>query len=344
MAEKHPIEEVDATLFPFLGIFEVGMMTQISRVFDELVTPQWLVDRFTQYIDTYNFAGVMQYSERRFTRRKETEDYAVERKKNLYHLNYVVENCGQLDSWVPVMRYAESTKRVKLPIQVCEVKVSSELDKAVFDSRPHRLRAWSLLSISVEGCTRELSLKRILVGGQLWDKLGSSVLTVYGPGALHANHPFAAGYDGTNPSVSALNTDHRGLMDVVVHRFQQKAKAETAVSVLHLPANPVAFLRCHALINQAPAQPLWGPTPRLLCDTYTGAVRKRTVALSGHLPGDTFMAFVEIEWNVHMTATVYTTEKRRGGPQDDPESAFPMTVQLVRNALGQQDAHTLLGL
>mmetsp|Transcript_19649 Transcript_19649/g.56332 ORF Transcript_19649/g.56332 Transcript_19649/m.56332 type:complete len:99 (+) Transcript_19649:85-381(+) len=98
MAEKHPIEEVDATLFPFLGIFEVGMMTQISRVFDELVTPQWLVDRFTQYIDTYNFAGVMQYSERRFTRRKETEDYAVERKKNLYYLNYVVENCGQLDS------------------------------------------------------------------------------------------------------------------------------------------------------------------------------------------------------------------------------------------------------
>ncbi|CEM33565.1 unnamed protein product [Vitrella brassicaformis CCMP3155] len=266
MAEKHPIEEVDATLFPFLGIFEVGMMTQISRVFDELVTPQWLVDRFTQYIDTYNFAGVMQ------------------------------------------------------------------------------LRAWSLLSIFVEGCTRELSLKRILVGGQLWDKLGSSVLTVYGPGALHANHPFAAGYDGTNPSVSALNTDHRGLMDVVVHRFQQKAKAETAVSVLHLPANPVAFLRCHALINQAPAQPLWGPTPRLLCDTYTGAVRKRTVALSGHLPGDTFMAFVEIEWNVHMTATVYTTEKRRGGPQDDPESAFPMTVQLVRDALGQQEAHTLLGL
>mmetsp|Transcript_19649 Transcript_19649/g.56329 ORF Transcript_19649/g.56329 Transcript_19649/m.56329 type:complete len:166 (+) Transcript_19649:391-888(+) len=146
------------------------------------------------------------------------------------------------------MRYAESTKRVKLPIQVCEVKVSSELDKAVFDSRPHRLRAWSLLSIFVEGCTRELSLKRILVGGQLWDKLGSSVLTVYGPGALHANHPFAAGYDGTNPSVSALNTDHRGLMDVVVHRFQQKAKAETVVSG-----------ECAALAGQSRGLP---PLPR----------------------------------------------------------------------------------
>ncbi|CEM23197.1 unnamed protein product [Vitrella brassicaformis CCMP3155] len=344
MAEKHPVEEVAAPLHQMLGVVELGIMTQVSREFGELVTNQTLIDRFKDYIDTYNLGCLLQYSARRFTCATKTEEYAVERKKKLYHLNYVVENCGPLDIWVPVMRYAESFKRVKLPIQVSEDKVSIELDKGVFDSRPHRLRAWSLFSLFLEGCTRELSLKRILVGGQPRDKLGSSVLTVYGPGDLHTNHPFAAGYDGNDPRVGALNTDHRGLMDVVVHRFQQKAKAETVVSAVHLPANPVAFLRCHALINQAPDQPVWGPTRRLLCDTYTGAVRKRTIALCGHRAGDTFMALVEIEWNVHMTATVYTTEKRRAGPQDDPESEFPMTVQLVRNALGQQEAHTLLGL
>ena len=57
-------------------------------------------------------------------------------------------------------------------------------------------------SLFVEGLTRELSLKRILVGGQPRDKLGSSMLTVYRQGDLHANHPFFAGYDDANPSVS----------------------------------------------------------------------------------------------------------------------------------------------
>ncbi|CEM38529.1 unnamed protein product [Vitrella brassicaformis CCMP3155] len=347
MDAKHPVEEVAVPLRAMLGVVELGIMTQVSRTFEELVTNQTLIARIQNVIQSHNLGGFMQYSERRFTRWKTTEDYAVERKKKLYYLSYVMENCGKLGSWAPLMYYAESFKRVKLPIQVCEDKVSS-LDKAVFDSRPHSVRAWSLFSLFVEGCTRELSLKRILVGGQLRDKLGSSVLTVYGPGDLHANHPFAAGYDGTDPRVSVLNADYRGIMDVVVQRLQKKAKAEMVAGEMHLPAplvaNPVEFLRCRALITQAPDQPLWGPTRRLLCDTYTGAHRKRTIALSGHRPGDTFMAFIELDWTVSVTAILYTTEKRRAGQQNHPDGEFPMTVQLVRDALGQQEAWDLLEL
>ncbi|CEM20952.1 unnamed protein product [Vitrella brassicaformis CCMP3155] len=163
-------------------------------------------------------------------------------------------------------------------------------------------------------------------------------------------HPFAD-FDLADPPIALNGDTYRSIRDAVVKCLQGKLLAHEVNGVGHLgvPGSP-RLLRTVQLCSQSPDEALWGRTR--VMSTMGDDVTFRTITLSGDQPGDPFICYLEV---VDLTkapnpgdrgtiACLYTTEAQQADDEQPAEVKFPLTIQLVRNTLGQHDAHLLLNL
>ncbi|CEM15922.1 unnamed protein product [Vitrella brassicaformis CCMP3155] len=313
-------EGVFNTLCSFLEPEEAAAVPRVSKAVHQTITVAVARYRIQQLITANHIGHMLGLREPRLRSAR----------KKLTQMAYMLEHAGNIVSWGELFVYAKTCGVVEaLPLRLGEEV--EDVHKADFDRRPESMRQLSLFSHVLKPRSEML--------------------------LTHKKHPIATGalpYQANNPPVRVGVHYYLGIRDAIVDRVQQRGPFRPVVIVAHHSYDPDGAAgeeRTDELAVQDPSTPFWGQQ-RLTSSRYTPDVTRRTITLAGTQAGDPFPCYIQLtSMLLYSTATLYTTEPPQPNAnynvylnQGDPAAAYPWTVAMVRQALGQQDAQTLLRL